>query len=389
MFARKLSQALTCLAVMATQTEALAQGDGSFAVDPYSHQRHSAAAYGLQTPCDAALPPAVPGCQNAGDRCTAAPAPRHIYVCPCPSCSQSRPRNPESAYQPESQAQPGAFVAPPQTGTQVGPSRQTSFGGMAIRFPELRIGLPSIELPNRVTKTRGAHMELDAAVADYRTYPAQSVQRQEYAAAPRPMPRAAEAAPAAPESQPEGAEVEDMRRRCEAMAEQLRNKEALLDEKLSELERQLQNLRCLPVQPTAPRYPQTAPCDSYPQPNCNLPGSSLGMLSSDGESGYTEPFGAETGTYRQAPGQPQSPMGGQTLTPQEQVPRPAPDHDHRSFQQRPRQSDATLYGVQTRSGAGKAVIPTAHQVSSSAHSMPAQQTLNVPPRRLPRPITSR
>jgi hypothetical protein len=384
MFARKLSQALTCLAVMATQTDVLAQGDGSFAADPHSHHHHSAPAYGMQTPCDAALPPGAPGCQNAADRCTAAPPPRHIYVCPCPSCSQSRPRNPESAYQPESQAQPGAFVAPPQTGTQVSPSRQTSFGGMAIRFPEIRLGLPTIELPNRVTRTRGAHMELDAAVADYRTYPAQPVQRQEYAAAPRPMPRAAEAAPAAPEKQPESAEVDEMRQRCEAMAEQLRNKEALLDEKLSELEQQLQNLRCLPVQPTAPHYPQTAPCDSYPQPNCVPPGSPLGMLSSDGESDYVEPQGVETGTYRQAPGRSQSPAGGQTFAPMEQVPRPAPAHDHRSFQQIPRQSGTPLYGAQTRNGGGKPVVPTAHQVS-----IPAQQTLSSPPRRLPRPTASR
>lgn len=385
MFARKLSQALTCLAVMATQTDALGQGDGPFVADPHSYHRH-AAAYGMETPCDSALPPGAPGCQDAGNRCSA-PTPRHIYVCPCPSCSHSRSGNPESAYQPEAQAQPGAFVAPPQTGTQVGPSRQTSFGGMAIRFPELRIGLPSIELPNRVTKTRGAHMELDPAVADFRTYPAQPVPRQEYAVAPRPMPRAAEAARATPERQPENAEVDEMRRRCEAMAEQLRNKEALLDEKLSELEQQLQNLRHLPVQPPVPSFPHSAPCENYPPPNCVPTDAAFGMLSSEGESGYVEPFGVETEMQRQVPHPSRMPAGGQTFTPLEQVPRPAPDHG--SFRQPPRQPGSPVYAAPTRHGAAKPVVPTAHQAWMPAHSMPAQQTLNSPPRRLPRPTASR
>lgn len=384
MFDRKLSRALACLAVMTTYTDVFAQGDAAIAVSPSERHRYSAAAYGMDTPCDAALPAASPGCAGVNDRCTASPPPRHVYVCPCPSCSQPRRGNPESAQQPESQSQPGAFVAPPQTGVQVSPSRQTSFGGMAIRFPEIRIGLPTIELPNRVTRTRGAHMELDSAVADYRTYPAQPaqpVQRQEYAAAPRYPAPATESARQAPESQPENAEVEDMRRRCEAMAEQLRNKEAMLDEKLSELEQQLHNLRCLPAQPVAPRHPQAAPCDTYPEPNCVPRGNTLGMLSSDGDSGYGESFNAETGEYP-APNRPRSSERGQAMTPLEQVPRPAPDHQ--GFQQLPGQQGSALYGIQTQNGSVKPVVATAHQVA-----IPAQQHHNTAPRRLPRPTAPR
>ncbi len=381
MFDRKLSRALTCLAVMTTYTDVYAQGDAAIAVNPNERQRYSAAAYGMDTPCDAALSAAGPGCAGVNDRCTASPQPRHVYVCPCPSCSQPRRGNPESAQQPESQSQPGAFVAPPQTGVQVSPSRQTSFGGMAIRFPEIRIGLPTIELPNRVTRTRGAHMELDSAVADYRTYPAQPVQRQEYAAAPRYAAPATESARAEPESQPENAEVEDMRRRCEAMAEQLRNKEAMLDEKLSELEQQLHNLRCLPAQPAVPRHPQAAPCDTYPEPNCVPRGNALGMLSSDGESGYGESFNSETGAY-QAPNHPRSSERGQTVTPLEQVPRPAPDHQ--GFRQLPGRPASTPDWIPTQGNSVKPVVPTAHQVA-----IPAPQHPNTAPRRLPRPAVSR
>jgi len=380
MFDRKLSRALACLAVMTTYTDVFAQGDAAFAVSPNERQRYSTSAYGMDTACDAAMPGGS-ACAGINDRCTASPPPRHVYVCPCPSCSQPRRGSPESAHQPESQAQPGAFVAPPQTGTQVSPSRQTSFGGMAIRFPEIRIGLPTIELPSRVTKTRGAHMELDSAVADYRTYPAQPAQRQEYAVAPRYAPPATESARQEPENQPENAEVDDMRRRCEAMAAQLRTKEAMLDEKLSELEQQLNNLRCLPDQPVAPRHPQAAPCDSYPRPNCVAPGSALGMLSSDGESGHGEAFNTETGTY-QAPSRPRSSERGQTMSPLEQVPRPAPDHQ--GFHQLPSRSASTSAWIPSRGDSVEAVVSTAHEVA-----IQAPQNLNTAPRRLPRPAASR
>lgn len=381
MIDRKLSRALACLAVITTYTDVFAQGDAAFAVAQNERHRYTTAAYGTDTPCDAALSTAGPGCAAGSDRCSASPPARHIYVCPCPSCSQSRPRHPESARQPEAEPQPGAFVAPPQTGVQVGPSRQTSFGGMAIRFPEIRIGLPTIELPNRVTKTRGAHMELDTALADYRTYPAQPVQRQEYAVAPRYAPPATEAARRGPESQPENAEVEDMRQRCEAMAEQLRSKEALLDQKLSELEQQLHNLRCLPAQPAAPHQQQTAPCDSHSEPKCVPPGSALGMLSSEGESGYGEPFNAEAGAY-QAPVRPRSSERGQAMNPLEQVPRPAPDHQ--GFRQLPGRPAATPNWIPVQGDSLKPVVPTAHQVA-----IPAPHQLNPAPRRLPRPAASR
>ncbi len=195
-----------------------------------------------------------PNCQLACD--APPPTPRHVYICPCPTC-KARGGEPESAPQPSAQSAPGAFIAPPQTGVQVGSSRQTSIGGFAIRLPEIRIGFPSIELPCRVTRTRGGHMELDSAIADFRSYPAQPANYFGYRTAPAAtLERAAEAAPASTDECSVDSDVDEMRKRCEVMAEQLRRKEALLDGKLSELEAQLQRLRCVPAE--AAGYPAAA-----------------------------------------------------------------------------------------------------------------------------------
>ena len=190
------------------------------------------------------------------------PPPRHVYVCPCPTC-QERGGEPERAPgQPE--LGPGAYVAPPQTGVQVEGSRQVSVGGLAIRFPEFRLELPTIELPHRSARTRGAHMELDRAIADFRSLPAQPTAQYAYAAARQEtysgQPQAGRPDPetARPESDED---IDEMRKRCECMAEQLRAKEALLNSKLIELEHQLRRLQSVPT---------AAPCPT-PQPQCAVP----------------------------------------------------------------------------------------------------------------------
>ncbi|MEL7338415.1 MAG: hypothetical protein AAFN70_19660, partial [Planctomycetota bacterium] len=53
----------------------------------------------------------------------------------------------------------------------------TTIRGLGIRFPELKIGLPSIELPGLVRRTRSAEMELDRGVAPFSASPPATVAR--------------------------------------------------------------------------------------------------------------------------------------------------------------------------------------------------------------------
>lgn len=211
-------------------------------------------------PCDIAGGPSAACAQPAP---CPPPQPRHVYVCPCPSCQEQG--RPEAAPgQPE--LGPGVYVAPPQTGVQVEGSRQVSVGGLAIRFPEFRFELPTIELPHRTARTRGAHMELDRAIADFRSLPAQPTPQYAYATARQEnyagRPQTGRPAPETAHPQSDD-ELNEMRKRCEAMAEQLRAKEQLLNCKLIELEQQLQCIRSLPIAAPCPA-PQSI--DSTPLP---------------------------------------------------------------------------------------------------------------------------
>lgn len=59
------------------------------------------------------------------------------------------------------------YVAPPRTGTEVGESRAIAINGMAIKFPAMRLQLPSIELPSVSRMRQKAHMRIDSATAPY------------------------------------------------------------------------------------------------------------------------------------------------------------------------------------------------------------------------------
>jgi len=62
---------------------------------------------------------------------------------------------------------PGAFMAPPQSGTVVRESVSRGIRGLRIRFPALTLELPSIELPSITRREHGAYMEMNGGRAPY------------------------------------------------------------------------------------------------------------------------------------------------------------------------------------------------------------------------------
>src|SRR5688572_4824472 len=75
------------------------------------------------------------------------PAYRQPCGRPCPECQCVHPPNdfpsePESANRPESApVNPGMFVAPPRSGTVSEEAGSVGIRGLALHFPEIRIGL--------------------------------------------------------------------------------------------------------------------------------------------------------------------------------------------------------------------------------------------------------
>ncbi len=86
----------------------------------------------------------------------------HVYV----RVPEGGAPRPESGGVPP-QAPPGSFVAPPQHGSVVQESGSRGISGLRIRFPEIDLRLPSIELPRFTRRKTGAHMEMESAVAPY------------------------------------------------------------------------------------------------------------------------------------------------------------------------------------------------------------------------------
>ena len=96
---------------------------------------------------------------------------RRVYIVPHQNCEQpSRRTIPESGQrlaQPHFLANPGAYVAPPQNGVEVQGGQSIGLGGFALRFPEMRLELPSIEFPRISRMRHSRHMILDQGVAPY------------------------------------------------------------------------------------------------------------------------------------------------------------------------------------------------------------------------------
>ena len=126
-------------------------------------------------PCDAY--PFVEGCDAAPAPCP--PPPNHV-PCGCTDCTRKKKRRiivqHHEAEEPERFGdtsgpvggdQPGAYLAPPQSGRVVEGGRSYSLRGLGIRFPEVRLALPTIELPRIVRNTEHSRMVLDSAVAPF------------------------------------------------------------------------------------------------------------------------------------------------------------------------------------------------------------------------------
>ncbi len=89
---------------------------------------------------------------------------RRIVVHHCPpgdGANESADRTPQAG------TEPGAFLAPPQSGELTEGYRTWGLRGMSLRFPELKLSLPSIELPGVIRRSRATEMELDRAVAPF------------------------------------------------------------------------------------------------------------------------------------------------------------------------------------------------------------------------------
>jgi hypothetical protein len=70
---------------------------------------------------------------------------------------------------------PGAFVTPPANGRVYEESGSRGISGLKIRFPELTLSLPSIELPSCFSYREKAHMRTNESVAPYMSMPTANV----------------------------------------------------------------------------------------------------------------------------------------------------------------------------------------------------------------------
>ena len=142
----------------------------------------------------------LPGVAFAGtpEACTPRCDVPQGYYCP-PTC---QPRTAPAA--PAAPAPAGNFLRGPGTGQKSGESRSLGIRGPALHIPEIRLALPTLELPSPVLFTRDAEMLFDslrgplsmAAVQDFGSIPANAAPTP---AAPHP---AAPDIPPAPQCTP-------------------------------------------------------------------------------------------------------------------------------------------------------------------------------------------
>lgn len=107
-------------------------------------------------------------------RCSAEREPEDCVKKPCDRCVPKQPPTPPDREGPPTQDNPppmlgprGSYVAPPRSGVAVGESRALGLNGMAIKFPAIRLEMPSIEFPSVSRMRRSAHMRVDAATAPF------------------------------------------------------------------------------------------------------------------------------------------------------------------------------------------------------------------------------
>ena len=105
---------------------------------------------------------APPSCQAVSP---AAPAPCGCKV-PCEDTTP-RSRIPELPYVPQ---EVGGYVAPPRSGTTRGATNYRGMDWGAITLPELRLRMPSFELPHFFHGRSSARMMIDSAVAPWESH---------------------------------------------------------------------------------------------------------------------------------------------------------------------------------------------------------------------------
>lgn len=268
---RRLGRSVGTLLIL---TAVLVRVDEVTAQQQYYADSPSRVAYGAPGCAEPARPPYPPPTQPCN--CPTQPCncpPQHVVV-RLPPCEEGAgietgPGGPEAG-------PGGVFAAPPQTGAAVEGASRIGIRGFALRLPEVRLELPTLELPSIVRSRRGPHMEIDRAVAPYVQLPAAAGFGQTVSAARQMIVRRrGEGAPEAAErpeegAQPEAAE-EEFRKRCEqldALHADLKHKQQCLDQKLMQVDNLLQELqrsRCQPpgraevIPPTPPPRHESLP----------------------------------------------------------------------------------------------------------------------------------
>ncbi|HUE74128.1 MAG TPA: hypothetical protein VMP01_24820 [Pirellulaceae bacterium] len=122
--------------------------------------RQAAAARGPAPNC---VTPAAPQCDSGG-QCR---GPCPYCKPPCPGEEERAPGQPESA---PGMREAGAFVAPPRVGAMRSAVLRRGIEGGAITLPEIRLKLPSIELPCMFHSRSQARMEIESAVAPWESH---------------------------------------------------------------------------------------------------------------------------------------------------------------------------------------------------------------------------
>jgi hypothetical protein len=171
----------------------------------------------------------------------------------------------------------GAFAAPPQTGAAVQASGRVGIRGFALRLPEIRLEMPTLELPSIIHSRRAAHMELDGAIAPYVQVPTTgygqtALAMRQVAVSQREVVRQETAEQPEEEQAPETG-ADEFHKRCaqlDALHAQLQMKQQCLDQKLMQVDsllRELERSRC----PAPGRAEAIAPAAPMPRENLPMP----------------------------------------------------------------------------------------------------------------------
>ncbi len=225
---------------------------------------------------------------------------RRIVVHHCPpgdGVNENADRNPPAG------AEPGAFLAPPQSGERTEGYRTWGLRGMSLRFPELKLSLPSIELPGVIRRSRATEMELDRAIAPFQPAPVASGRNE---SAYRPV--SYSEAPASnsqfrqpPESGNENADRETQEDRCNALdaeVAQLKNAMATIVQSQQ---------RLLTVTNRVAESLATTDCEVAVPPVCDpLPSGPISMIEQDSIPS-PPPFPFNSQQFHQTPPQQHAP----------------------------------------------------------------------------------